>query len=97
MISLDGGTDTRYKMTIFYLCVRKFYADKFPPGTVFVLHMQNSHVQIDLRILNPHQIIPIIRRNADGHVHREHQPLINWSMMMAAAAGTAARAATGGG
>jgi hypothetical protein len=35
---LDGRTDTRYKMTIFYLCVRKFYVDtyKLPPGTLFV-------------------------------------------------------------
>ena len=64
---------------------------KLPSGTVFVLHIQNSHLHIDLRTLNPCQIIAIICQNADGCVHVEHHPLINQSTMMAAAT------ATGGG
>jgi hypothetical protein len=34
-----------------------------PPGTLFVLQIQNSHIQIDPRTLHPCQIIAIICRN----------------------------------
>jgi hypothetical protein len=52
-------------MTIFYLCVRKFYMSThmLPPRTLFVLQIQNSHIQIDPRTLHPCQIIAIIRQN----------------------------------
>ncbi len=48
VISLDERTFTHYKMTIFYLCVRKFYVDtnNLPPGTLFVLQIQNSHYKM---------------------------------------------------
>ena len=62
----------------------------------YLCYMQNSHVQIYLRMLNPHQILAIIHRNADGRVHVQHHPLINRSTIMTAAAGTAAKAATAG-
>jgi len=66
---------------------------KLPHGTIFVLHIQNSHIQIDLRMLNLRQLLATICQNADGHVHLEHHPLLNWSTMMAAAATAAAATA----
>jgi len=65
VICLDGRTFTHYKMTIFYLCVRKFYM-----STQIIFHLElylcykyKTHIQIDLRMLNPLQIIAIISRN----------------------------------
>ena len=52
--------------------------------------LHKTLLQIDLRTLNPRQIIAIICRNADGRVQVEHHPLIDWSMMMASAASATA-------
>jgi hypothetical protein len=49
--------------------------NNLPPGTLFVLQIQNSHIQIDPRTLNPRQIIARIRQNADRRVHVDHHPL----------------------
>ena len=65
VISLDGCTFTHYKVTTFYLCVRKFYMSIqiiFHLEPLFVLQIQNSHIQIDLWTLNPRQIIATIHR-----------------------------------
>ena len=53
-----GGSDGGGK----YLYVDTY---KLPHGTIFVLHIQNSHIQIDLRMLNLRQIIAIICQKAD--------------------------------
>ena len=60
---------------------------KLPPGTLYVLQIQNLHIQINLRMPNPRQIIAVICQNADGRVHVEQPPLLlNRSTMMVAVA-----------
>jgi len=43
IISLDRGTDTCYKMTIFYLCVRKIQVDINFHLEPCLCYIQNSH------------------------------------------------------
>ena len=58
---------------------------KLPPGTLYVLQIQNLHIQINLRMPNPRQIITVSFQNLDGREHVEQLPLLNWSTLMAAA------------